>query len=412
MTRLPTWREVEEFRVRYRLDDPLDALMTSQPANEAVVRLGRDMGVRTIAELATFDRTRFSELDGIDSADVLGLEALQDQARTIFSVLVLQQPPPASLDIGTLDEALLTMYLFHGARTVQDALDLAPGLDLDHDLDFDSIVNAYGRTATKMTALQSLTPALSAILMPLSLIRNTLEDIEPRSRLALLQTELAPHGDKKTLENIGKELGVTRERVRQLARRGRWHFDAQTAHILSALGRILVAHAGDICRRTTIERLLAPVLRTDDIDLLNTARRAILRMAGYRSSRDGWLIEKRVVDKPKAIKKACVHGSRLRGIVPAALIESACAGLFMSMAEREAFLAHKLGFVRFHGHWLPNKSKRWRTLAALTILGKPATKHEISAIGDLPVRNLTWVLNGFDNVIQLEDGRWALIDWV
>lgn len=96
---------------------------------------------------------------------------------------------------------------------------------------------------------------------PKNISKDLLSDLPERSRKVLLDRfGLNPKGQVRTLDSIGKEYGITRERIRQIENHGLASVrdsDAYTAHQaeLDEMKRVVAALGGILAERTILDEL-------------------------------------------------------------------------------------------------------------------------------------------------------------
>lgn len=243
-----------------------------------------------------------------------------------------------------------------------------------------------------------------------AVISSLLDSLDERGRQILHDrywTEPA-----KTLAEIGNELGITRERVRQLAGTARGELAGLVA--VHKQVRWLVHDVRRRLGRLAPTALVRDVLDGHGIEPPSTEARVLLDLAGpYRLAGPGWRYN--VADDPRLAISASIAEAvaGLEAPTHAQLVE-----LFgrhgVSSGIADAFMPTVPGIRRFGDHWW-----RWggsvsdKAAVVLLVATAPRTAAEINAeIGEgHSERGLAGSLSADPRFVRTSRQHWGLRDW-
>ena len=247
-------------------------------------------------------------------------------------------------------------------------------------------------------------------LHPYQAVDRWVSRLPERERRIFASRLAAPPRSRRTLQELGDELGVTRERVRQL---DKLLFNRLRAYVASVPGRSINWRAGTIHRTAgvavpvgRVEELLAPPPNSTDYSAL------LLRLAGpYRELR-GWLIlESELVADPTP---SILEMTDEFGVIDMKAAGEALRHWGLPEDLHTEWLLSS-GSVREFGSQLVrwNGSTEEKLSFALKEIGRPASAERIMEyIGlDIDVRTVKNAMSIDDRFIRANRTKFALVSW-
>ncbi len=386
-----------------RSEDPIAVLAPPALLSAVLDALGRQMGVRSIADLAALDLAIAKRIKGIGRRKLKALGELRDRALKVCDqpLRTGTEAPNPSFPVTQLGELLVAAHYLTGATTLADL----------PCVDWQVLLDATGQDVT--TPLEDLVPTSFAFFDVPLVVRTALGRLGEREREILIRTALAPRDDRDTLESIGDDFSVTRERIRQIRIRALSTFDAITSPVLGRIAPWLVRLAGQASRVSSLpirwNRLL--VQETNE-EARRVCVSAMRRAAGYAVGADGWARTESAEAALRGAQARLLEAGQSRGIVPNEAIANILDGHIAFDDERDAFLKDVVGLTSFEGRWVVNGSAKTRVRAALAILGGPATKAEIGQLTGLDPSRVGSYLSAIPGVCRADKERWAYEEWV
>lgn len=247
-------------------------------------------------------------------------------------------------------------------------------------------------------------------LHPYQALDRWVSRLPERERLIFAGRRTASRRSRRTLRELGDELGVTRERVRQL---DKLLFDRLHAYIASVPGRSISWRIGTI-RRTAgvavpvawVEKLLAPPPNSTDYSSL------LLQLAGPYIESQGWLVlqSELAADPVPSILETTDEF----GVIDMNAAGEALRHWGLPKDLHEEWLLSR-GSVRKFGNQLVrwNRSTEEKLSFALKEIGRPASAERMMEyIGlDLSVRTVKNAISTDDRFIRADRTKFALISW-
>ena len=233
-----------------------------------------------------------------------------------------------------------------------------------------------------------------------------IEGLHPVERTILDERLLLDQ--RRTLEDIGQEYGLTRERVRQIQ-------SDLVRNIDSCIG-----HTGRNVALQIAENL-------DLIDSYDKFELRVLQVAPYAEERtrrvlihtlvdiadfkliDGKIVGKRAFDYAKQVKKLAQTLADSCGLFNREeLIEA-----FPEDGLRRHFLwfQQECGFHEMFGLLALRRTRKAKLKAALTFLGRPATRPELAQMCGLTNKIASAALSSIPEIVRISRTQWALKDW-
>lgn len=295
------------------------------------------------------------------------------------------------------------------------ALSAGAEFGLWHDLtdvlnpEFLTLLRAFEQeNATRAFPLEELTavfPSLKSLLA--SRAEEILESFNDRERRIWSRRILAP--EPETLAEIGTDLGVTRERVRQIQKSVQDRIGTGLGVELAVLARIVAQQLGPVAREKDFHRMLH-ALGTGP----SAAGTALLTHA--LQDRLGYAAEAGTYFNPEARQVMAELKLKARGLADEAGLVDA-EELKKDLADSSWLeywdqLLDGCGFCKLFGVLALRDSHRVRAKAALVSIGRPATKKEIAGVCGIPEQRVASYLSSFKGVVRAGFDSWGLAEWV
>ena len=412
-----------------RSADSLDALNPPSLVRLALAVLRRQFNVRTVADLAALDLRVAESIKGVGRQKLDVLKELQARARAVCGregasgtgalqqALMLEGHQPPEVGAGyvgqgdptgvvldsnhVLGRILACAAHFGGVRTLKDLL----------ELDLPRVLEAAVPAEERETPLADLVPAALNDMDPVAVLERALAMEDDRGRLILEKTTLATKDQRMTLEQLAAPIGVTRERVRQVKLKVDARFSRSTARALEPAAAWYRPVLGPVVRLDTAMRQMTVALGDSGPPLRSLAAQAILVRAGYKLGAE-WALQEGVDTELAAMKEALREASRARAVIPNEAIDEFVRPLIRDEKDLESYLSTVLKLPRMEGRWIRNDSARARVTAALVILGRPASRDEVSQLTGVPKLRVGSYLSAIDGVVRADMERWGFEEWV
>ena len=247
---------------------------------------------------------------------------------------------------------------------------------------------------------------------------RALLDFSPRERV-VLERRILPRDHKPTLEEVGVELGITRERVRQLGVRVRdtmnSRLDGETGAALRHLAARVVQELGPVADAgADVEACEAAVIATsadpgDDFEL----RRELLRQTCGPYVEIGGLIWSPAARRKLDEVRHALNGIEAGGLIDDSTVDEVHAALAIAPERDEAVLAY-LGLKRIEGSVL-----RWtgsiadKAIGALAAAGRSMSMLDLYDLveTDRNPRSFANAVQTDERVMRLGKDRYGLRQW-
>lgn len=226
----------------------------------------------------------------------------------------------------------------------------------------------------------------------------------------VLRRRVFTFDEQPTLQELGSEWGVSRERVRQLEAKARESVDRVFGPTLQAASRALAP----LTRYLLPAQRFIEIARSVGSSMTNSEEvsAAVVLVAGPWVTEDGWTYHQSLAPGLLAGKQAVLATADEHGL----LSEDSqfhLSGLFASEEDQFAFFTSSMGVVELFGFWAERDSQRSRVAAALRSIGRPATKAEIAAVAGIDSDGRVGsTLSALPGVVRADKERWALESWV
>jgi len=235
-------------------------------------------------------------------------------------------------------------------------------------------------------------------------------DLLDTRRRDILVSRLFAFEDPDTLEALGDRWGVSRERIRQLESRLIGSVEERLSPDLKRLARALVAGAGGLLpseRLWTAARALSAGSRWPEC-----MAAAVLRYGGPWREFGSWTASVQAAEHTIEVDSTIRGAADAYGVLTGQAADLALEALPLRRADRDDFLRSALGFSKVGDTWVIRDTQSSRAAAALTHLGRAATKHEIADLANLDLSRLGGLLGQMAGVVRADKERWGFVEWI
>ena len=288
---------------------------------------------------------------------------------------------------------------FWGATTLGDAL----GQDLDQ------LASTMGLgPAFDAISIRDLTGGLRISDEILSRIAALQASISAAERLILDQRLLSP--SPQTLEQLGEQLGVTRERVRQIQHRLTNKIDSKIGSQLRVIAVLARQQLGPvIAARDLDERIAELFANRDDRHAEELAGRLLKDQLDYSCEKAICINgeAKCVVDD---LRKAAHRLADDVGLIDETELQAKLPG--EEWIQHWPTLFERCKLHRLTGRAALRDTAKARAKAALMRIGQPATREEIARLCGIDSSKIGSQLSGIPGVMRADKNRWGLTEWI
>ena len=238
-------------------------------------------------------------------------------------------------------------------------------------------------------------------------LRETLNALDGRQH-TVVRTRLA-QAPPATLEKVGLQLGVTRERVRQIQVRLEPKIDAAFGQELQVIASTLQERLDPLTRADELERILDQITPDASETAATLFRNALIRAMGLRLN-DGLYTTDRA---EQVIRDVRLQARDLADDVGLVQERALIGGLPDDKWLRFwPWLRRRSELHSFYGSLALRDSAKARAKAALLSLGRPATRDEIGAVCDQERNRVGANLSNIPSIVKADRDRWGLRDWI
>ena len=212
-----------------------------------------------------------------------------------------------------------------------------------------------------------------------------------------------------TLEAVGRRMGVTRERVRQIQKRVEVRISRDIAPHAAPIAAVLAAEIGPVCRPAALEEYLSKLMGPTDDPGTGLARSIVRRHLDYAVNRNVCLdAEARAV--VKALRRTAADVADDAGLVAEEELRDSLPG--EPWRALWPMLRGVCGLHELHGRLALRNSQRARAKAALLAIGSPAVAEEVAELCGLSKRQAAAALSMLPGIVKADMKRWSLAEWV
>lgn len=300
--------------------------------------------------------------------------------------------------IPVLDTLLNAAREFSGAHSVAEALsvdlaDLARQLGMYGDVEsisIDSLVQHSGFANEVLDAIET-----------------TIDELDDRDWSILEQREFS--STPRKLDEIGEELGVTRERVRQLEARAREALEERVAPLVGRIAGVVRSRLGPVVAQAVIEEEVNALFADEQRLGTRIARQMLTIALGYS------VVDQIAMDDSALAVVELITDVAFELADPVGLInEDELRARLPDEAWNEFWnaLTFRAGLPRVFGQLVRRATIPARIKAAVISAGQPITKDHIAELVGLDPKRVGAQLSRIDGVARADKIRWGLEEWI
>ena len=288
---------------------------------------------------------------------------------------------------------------FHGATTVADALELDLA-ELASDLGIAQAVDSHRiRDVTDVCIVGAVIDAIRDLLATL-----------PDRKIAILDQYLYARR-RKTLEELGKAFGVTRERVRQIKNRVATEIEKQVGPEVSVIAAILRRKAGPVVSEDNLRLLVDALFERESVHdpAIALTRRVVEAALEYDCVR-GVCVNRTAREVLEDFRKRAMELADDVGLIDEESLRASLPD--EEWRHRFELSVERCGFVRVSDQLAFRSTKNARAKASILAIGRLATIEEIAAESDLPQTGLAGLLASIPCIARASKTKWGIEDWI
>lgn len=297
-------------------------------------------------------------------------------------------------DMKTL---LAAAHEYLGADTLQDALQLDLGslaATLGIDVGFRDL--HLERVLGDLTIAGSIVVRVESVLSGLTSVEQTIVD----RRIFV--------ADPPTLEELGRDVGLTRERVRQLQVRVLDAIESAVGHDIDGLSRLVARSLGPFVRAAELERRVTEIFPDDRSATALTRRMLTSRL--QLTPLGGWLASADAVKQVQLLKSAASNIADDVGLIDDEKLRQATSD--EHWLDHWQPLVDCCEFFSITGELALRDTAKARVKAGLLHIGRSATKEEIARAAGIDVEKIGSQLSVIPSVVRADKHRWGMRDWI
>lgn len=238
-------------------------------------------------------------------------------------------------------------------------------------------------------------------------INRVLDKMSERQLLILHGRTLAE--PVKTLEEIGRNIGVTRERVRQIHKKIALKIDRALGDEIELLSKLLKDCFGHVISEDEFTKRLHEIFPDQKKVVVKILEKLLLSRLGYTKDENYYFDE----DAQKFL-------TTLRGLLSENVDDTgliAIKELLNLLRDAEwqehlPWLTKQCGLYEMYGFLALRDSAKARAKAALMSIGRPATKREIMQVCGMSETEIGGAFSNIPSVVRADKLRWGIRDWV
>ncbi len=215
----------------------------------------------------------------------------------------------------------------------------------------------------------------------------------------------------KTLESIGSDIGITRERVRQIQTRLERNIEHDLGEELKSLASILKSNFAAIVSKAEMTQRMDAICALNK-ELAGDLLRDRLTLA-MDYELDGEMFIS--VDAKAAfsiIREIAATYADMEGLIDEETLSAEISELHPEFTEHWGWLMSRIGLHRLHGQLALRNSAKARAKAALISIGRPATKREIGQLCGMTAIQVGGAFSNIPSVVRADLEHWGLAEWV
>jgi len=213
----------------------------------------------------------------------------------------------------------------------------------------------------------------------------------------------------KTLEEIGGELGVTRERIRQIQAKLERKIRFALGREIQVISSVLKERFGHMVSKSDVERCIETLHSTGSSFVNRVFRYALIADMGYTLD-NGVYLDKQAIT---VVAELRVSARRLADDVGLVDEEQLLAELpSEDWHQFWPWLRERCKLHELYGSLAIRDSGKARTKAALISLDRPATREEIARMCGFSENKTGSHLSVIPSVVRADKDRWGLDEWI
>ena len=211
------------------------------------------------------------------------------------------------------------------------------------------------------------------------------------------------------MKRLGYEFGITRERVRQLAKRIAGDIEASTGRLVAGITTLLSTHLGHVTTPEQVQSTIRDLFDAPDEPAARLARRIINHALSYSPIGD-YCFDKPAVELVGRLKQ---HAEDLMDDVGLVNEDVLWSAPFLSeWTSHRTELEEASGLIRIGAFLARRNTAKARIKAALHDIGRPATRQEIADRCGLNAGRLGSHLSTIPSAARADKDRWGLVEWM
>ena len=213
----------------------------------------------------------------------------------------------------------------------------------------------------------------------------------------------------KTLEEIGSEVGVTRERIRQLQKKLEWKVQVALMKELDVLAEVLKDQYGHLVADRQLEDRIQILLPSAPPMATRVFRQALIDKMGY-TLHGGVYFDDHVNEVVEQLTSLARRIADDVGLVEEEQLIAALPS--PDWCQVWPWIRDRCGWHDLFGQLGLRASSKAQAKAALLSIGRPATREEIGRLCGLSETRVGAYLSTVPSVVRADKERWGLKEWI
>ncbi len=212
-----------------------------------------------------------------------------------------------------------------------------------------------------------------------------------------------------TLEDVGSQVGVTRERIRQIQSRIGNRVRDALGEGMRVIALEMRDGLGHLVKQEKVERRIDALLPPDHGLATRLVRKALIDEMGFTLD-DGVYLDERATQELDNIRTTIRNLADDVGLVNKQQVME-----ILPTEEWQQFwlwACKRIGIHNLHGMLGLRDSAQARAKAALLSIGRPATRKEIGSVCGFEEGRVGTFLSNIPSVIRADKQRWGLREWI
>ena len=280
--------------------------------------------------------------------------------------------------------------------------------------------DAFGHDLSALASTMGLGPGFDAILIRdltgglqitdglLSQITVLQASMSTAERLILEQRLLSPL--PQTLEQLGAQLGVTRERVRQIQQRLTTTIDSNIGPQLRLITALTKQQLGPIVAAGDLDDRIAGLFANhDDRQAEELAGRLLKNQMDYSCEKEICL-DGEAMSVVDTIRKTALSLADEVGLIDESELRAQLPG--EKWTQHWPTLFERCKFHRLAGRPALRDTAKAKVKAAVLNIGQPATREEIAQSCEIDSIRVGSLLSAISGLTRADKNRWGLAKWI